>query len=114
MFTFDESYDPDLSSEELWAEIPEPIRKQVERHVSARLPAEVLAKFHAGGIPISSILPSSTLVAAWLSGTFAGSGSMIKSWQHIVRWAAIGTIAISGCSPRSLLHRPSLALSPAT
>jgi hypothetical protein len=56
MFTFDESYDPDLSSKKLWAEIPEAIRKQVEQHVSADLPAEVLAKLrdlYAHGIPIS-------------------------------------------------------------
>jgi hypothetical protein len=44
MFTLDESYDPDLSSKKLWAEVPEAIRKQVEQHVSANLPAEVLAK----------------------------------------------------------------------
>ena len=45
---------------ESWAErpeVPEPIRKEVEQHVRARLTGEVLAKLHylhARGIPISS------------------------------------------------------------
>jgi hypothetical protein len=57
MFDSDEPFDPDLSSKERWAEVPEPIRKVVEQHVRGRLPAEVLAKLHdlhARGIPISS------------------------------------------------------------
>ena len=56
MFDSDEPYDPDLSSKERWAEVPEPIRKEVEQHVRARLPAEILAKLHdlhTRGIPIS-------------------------------------------------------------
>jgi hypothetical protein len=57
MFDSDEPFDPDLSSKERWAEVPAPIRKEVERHVRARLPSEVLTKLrdlHARGIPISS------------------------------------------------------------
>ena len=57
MFDSDEPFDPDLSSKERWAEVPEPIRKEVEQHVRARLPADVLAKLHdlhTRGIPISS------------------------------------------------------------
>ena len=57
MFDSDEPFDPDLSSKERWAEVPEPIRKEVEQHVRARLPTEVLAKLHdlhARGNPISS------------------------------------------------------------
>jgi hypothetical protein len=40
-----------------WAEVPEPIRKIVEQHVAARLPAKSRAKLHelhARGLPISS------------------------------------------------------------
>ena len=57
MFDSDEPFDPDFSSKERWAEVPEPIRKEVDQHVRARLPAEVLAKLHdlhTRGIPISS------------------------------------------------------------
>ena len=54
---FDEPFDPDLFSVEHWAKVPESIRKIVEQHVSAQLPAEILAKLrdlHARGLPISS------------------------------------------------------------
>ncbi len=50
---FDEPFDPDLFSVEYWAKVPEPIRKIVEQHVAAHLPAKTLAKFrdlHARGI----------------------------------------------------------------
>ena len=49
--------DPDLMYMKLWSEVPQPIRKIVEQHVAARLPAKTLAKLrdlHARGIPISS------------------------------------------------------------
>jgi hypothetical protein len=48
---------PDLMYMKLWSEVPQPIRKIVEQHVAARLPAKMLAKLrdlHARGIPISS------------------------------------------------------------
>jgi hypothetical protein len=54
---FDELFDPDSFSKEQWAEVPEPIRKIVEQHVAANLPANTLAKLrdlHARGIPIGS------------------------------------------------------------
>jgi hypothetical protein len=54
---FDEPFDPDSFSEKLWAKVPELIRKDVEQHVAAKLPADVLAKLrdlHARGIPIGS------------------------------------------------------------
>jgi hypothetical protein len=55
---FKEPLDPmDSSSMKLWAKVPEPIRKDVERHVLANLPADLLAKLrelHARGTPISS------------------------------------------------------------
>jgi hypothetical protein len=44
-------------SKKLWAEVPQPIRKIVEQHVAARLPAKILAKLRdlrARGIHISS------------------------------------------------------------
>jgi hypothetical protein len=41
---FDEPFDPDLFSVECWAKVPAPIRKIVEQHVAAQLPAEILAK----------------------------------------------------------------------
>ena len=44
-------------SEKLWAKVPEPIRKDVEQHVAAHLPDNLLTKLrdlHARGIPISS------------------------------------------------------------
>jgi hypothetical protein len=48
---------PDSFDKKRWAEVPEPIRKIVEQHVAARLPAKILAKLrdlHARGLPISS------------------------------------------------------------
>ena len=54
---FDEPFDPDLFSIEYWAKVPAPIRKNVEQHVAAHLPADLLAKLrdlHARGVPISS------------------------------------------------------------
>jgi hypothetical protein len=53
----DPDYDPDLMDMKLWAQVPAPIRKIVEQHVAARLPAKILAKLrdlHARGLPISS------------------------------------------------------------
>jgi hypothetical protein len=47
---------PDSFSKERWAKVPEPIRKIVEQHVAARLPADILAKLRdldARGLPIS-------------------------------------------------------------
>jgi hypothetical protein len=49
--------DPDLMDMKLWSEVPQPIRKIVEQHVAAQLPAQILAKLrdlHARGLPISS------------------------------------------------------------
>jgi hypothetical protein len=49
---FDEPFDPDLFSKKLWANVPEPIRKDVELHVLAHLPDDMLAKLrdlHARG-----------------------------------------------------------------
>ena len=54
---FEEPFDSDSSSKKLWTEVPEAIRKDVEEHVLAHLPADMLAKLHdlhAQGIPISS------------------------------------------------------------
>ena len=53
---FDKPRDPDASSKKQWAEVPEPVRKDVEQHVSANLPDDLLAKLrelHARGLPIS-------------------------------------------------------------
>jgi hypothetical protein len=53
----DPDFDPDVMDMKLWSKVPQPIRKIVEQHVAARLPAKILAKLrdlHAGGIPISS------------------------------------------------------------
>ena len=53
----DPDYDPDLMDMMPWSEVPQPIRKIVEQHVAARLPAKILTKLrdlHARGIPISS------------------------------------------------------------
>jgi hypothetical protein len=52
----DPDYDPDLMDMKLWAQVPQPIRKIVEQHVAARLPAKILAKLrdlHARAMPIS-------------------------------------------------------------
>ena len=54
---FDPDFDPDLLDKKPWAQVPEPIRKIVEQHVAARLPAKILAKLRdlrARGIHISS------------------------------------------------------------
>ena len=50
---------PDLNSwsKKRWTQVPESIRKDVEQHVLAHLPADLLAKLrdlHARGLPISS------------------------------------------------------------
>ena len=53
---FDEPFDPDLFAVKHWARVPEPIHKNVEQHVAAHLPADILAKLrdlHARGLPIS-------------------------------------------------------------
>jgi hypothetical protein len=53
----DPDSDPDLMDMKRWSEVPQPIRKIVEQHVAARLPAKILAKLrdlHARGIPIDS------------------------------------------------------------
>lgn len=47
----------DSWSMKLWTQVPEPIRKDVEQHVVANLPDDLLTKLrdlHARGIPISS------------------------------------------------------------
>jgi hypothetical protein len=54
---FYEPFDPDSLSKKLWAQVPELIRKDVEQHVLAKLPADLLAKLrdlHARGVPIGS------------------------------------------------------------
>jgi hypothetical protein len=51
------AFDPDSWSVELWAEVPQPVRKIVEQHVAAHLPAKTLAKLrylHARKIPTGS------------------------------------------------------------
>ena len=53
----DPDFDRDLMDMKLWSEVAAPIRKIVEQHVAARLPAKILAKLrdlHARGIPIDS------------------------------------------------------------
>jgi hypothetical protein len=53
---FDEARDPDFLSKKLWAQVPKLIRKDVEQHVAAKLPADLLAKLrdlHSRGLPIS-------------------------------------------------------------
>ena len=53
----DPDCDPDLMYMKQWSEVPQPIRKIVEQHVAARLPAKILAKLrdlHSRGMPISS------------------------------------------------------------
>jgi hypothetical protein len=52
---WDEPDDP--LSERLWAQVPELIRKDVEQHVMANLPTELMAKLrdlHARGVCIGS------------------------------------------------------------
>lgn len=52
-----EPSDADSLSLKMWAGVPEPVRKKVELHVAAHLPAEMLATvrdLRARGIPISS------------------------------------------------------------
>jgi hypothetical protein len=44
LFTFDESYNPDLSSKKLRAEILKAIRRQIEQHMSANLPGGEVAR----------------------------------------------------------------------
>ena len=53
----DPDSDPDLMYMKQWSEVPQAIRKIVEQHVSARLPAKILAKLrdlHARGNAIGS------------------------------------------------------------
>jgi len=54
---FEEPFDSDSRSKKLWTEVPEAIRKDVEQHVLAHLPAELLTQLHdlhASGSSISS------------------------------------------------------------
>jgi hypothetical protein len=47
---------PDSFSKKHWGQVPEPIRKSVEQHVAASLPAEIMEKLHdlhARGLPVS-------------------------------------------------------------
>jgi hypothetical protein len=49
--------DPYSYREKQWAQVPEPIRKEVEQHVAAQLPADLLAKWrdqHARGERVGS------------------------------------------------------------
>jgi hypothetical protein len=41
---FEKPRDPEASSKKRWAEVPEPVRKDVEQRVSAHLPADILTK----------------------------------------------------------------------
>lgn len=53
----DEPFDADSLSVKMWARIPDPVRKKVEQHVAAHLPAEMLARvrdLYTRGIPMSS------------------------------------------------------------
>ena len=80
---------PDSFSKERWAKAPEPIRKIVEQHVAAHLPADILAKLHdlhARGLPISH------------DGAFFHF-SVTTNWRPAAACAPIGTTA--GFSPRS-------------
>jgi hypothetical protein len=43
---FDEPFDPDASSKELWTKVPEAVRKDVEQHVMENLPADLLTKLY--------------------------------------------------------------------
>jgi len=54
---FEESFDPDSRPKRLWMEVLEAIRKDVEEHLLAHLPTDLLTELydlHARGIPISS------------------------------------------------------------
>jgi hypothetical protein len=103
--TFDPDFDPDLLDMKPWSEVPQPIRKIVEQHVAARLPAKVLPKLRATCTPAvsPSVLTrrSSILGAAWPCETFAENGSVTTSRQRAAAWAAIGTTATSVSSSRS-------------
>jgi hypothetical protein len=75
---FDEPFDPDfVSVVKTWAKVPEPIRKNVEQHVAAHLPAIYLRSFvTCTPVECPSVLirRSSILAAAWPSGTCAENG----------------------------------------
>ena len=43
---FEAPSDPDAWSKTIWAEVPEAIRKDVEQHVLAHLPDELLTQLH--------------------------------------------------------------------
>jgi len=60
------------SREKLWEQVAEPIRKEVEQHVAAPLPAGLLAKWrdrYARGERIGSDQISFHFSAGWPSGT---------------------------------------------
>src|SRR4051812_30004746 len=81
---FQESLDPDSWSKKLWLEVPESIRKDVEQHVTANLPAELLAKLrdlHARGIPISTDDGFFHFGGGMTVRNLAENGSLTTSWQ---------------------------------
>ena len=99
---------PDSFGKKRRAKVPAPIRKIVEQHVAAQLPAEILA-ISATCTPVemlSVLTPrSSILAAAWRSEAFAENGSVTTTWQPAAPSAAVGTTVISGSSPGSPRRR---------
>jgi hypothetical protein len=105
---FDELYDPDSFYIEHWARVPEPIRKIVEQHVAAHLPAKILAKLrelHTRGLPISDDDVFFHFGGGLSVRNLCGNGLVMPNWRPAAAWAAIGTIATSECSPRSPRRR---------
>ena len=90
------------SSEDLWTKVPELIRRDVEQHVLAHLPAYLVTKWrdqHARGVRIGSDDLFFILAPVWLSGISAANSSQTVSWQ-LVGSCSIGTAVITVYSPR--------------
>jgi hypothetical protein len=105
LLDFDEPFDPDSLSEKRWAQVPEQIRKGVEQHVAAHLPAELVAKLrdlHAHGTPVGSDPAFFHFGGGLVVRNLCRERLMTTNWQPAAALAPIGTTAISGCSQRSL------------
>src|SRR5258707_15720015 len=108
MSKHEEPRDPfGTSSEGRWAEVPELIRRDVEQHVLAHLPADLLTKWrdqHARGVCIGSDDPFFHFGAGMAVRNLCREQVPTASWKPVGS-CSIGTTAIAACASRLPLRR---------